>query len=481
MGAATTLNRLMGESQAKLRRSMEAARDYRGTVTGFRSDGTPLVDVDGGQRAVPCVPMVGSQVGDRVLVRNINNRAHITSNGTAPAATVRDVQEAVQVIDMGNRSWWVYHGENEDSLSFSEETEVVAVHFATSRTTRVVASFTIGHAMLLDGDVRARIYVNERQVDTLVCYEARGNAILSLNWYTDVSAGMIYVVKVTLEASATRSQIRVNDADNATLWNRLRATTAATWNELNETETTWDSFALPHTTWDMLAGHGSPWGIVEPSTAVPVIQLSPGDARGIVFGDGLLEPDTWADEIRLRDEMSFSLVEQGLTVSYEDGGPEITAQQPGGSTFSDSFGLSLVQQGLTVGFSASLSMGEPSYVVVGDDLVYTEGELVVDGDTWAATYATTVTTVLLGTDAAVLSVTRATAYVLGDVAFSASFDGGDTWLAWNGTSWAAGTMTQSEMAQATSWPSVPLKMRMQMAAGSSVADLTLEFGRSEDA
>lgn len=188
-------------------------------------------------------------------------------------------------------------------------------------------------------------------------------------------------------------------------------------------------------------------------------------------------------ELGLTGELGVSLVGSlsvptagGPSVSYA-GAVDASAQGPRGAELSGSLGVR-TSGGPTVGFSASCSFGDAMHAVPSSELAPVPPQVQASGYSWSASSAAVVETVELGGDLGVSGVESVTAAVSGEVAFSASFDGGATWLAWDGSGWAPGTMGADQMSAAAGWPSAPLRVRMEMAGGSSVNGLTVWFERS---
>ena len=232
-------------------------------------------------------------------------------NDAIAAVDNASIEAAVNEFkDIQPDHFYIYHGENKDALTVSNETSVIAMKFATVADTRVAVNFTIEHVMNLDGDVIARIYVNGTLMKELEAYEARGNALLDFMWSSDFVKDTYFDLLLTLEPVAVISQIRENDADNATLWNRSRANSRVYWQELEETEV-WAGMNLR--TWEVWASGGFEagtwaalmqedeyvWDVVEPSTVKPTIVIAPRRAQGILFGRGLAAVESWDGQVSI--------------------------------------------------------------------------------------------------------------------------------------------------------------------------------------
>ena len=111
------------------------------------------------------------------------------------------------------------------------------------------------------------------------------------------------------------------------------------------------------------------------------------------------------------------------------------------------------------------------------DLSYDPSSVAASGRSWTASSESTVTTRDFGLDMTVSGITAVMATVSGDVMFSASFDGGLTWLAYDG-GWSEGEMTAAQMSVASDWPGPPARIRMEMPAGSSVLGMNFYYERS---
>ena len=154
-----------------------------------------------------------------------------------------------------------------------------------------------------------------------------------------------------------------------------------------------------------------------------------------------------------------------------------TTTTPSAARISETFGLSLLRPWLTAGHTDAIAFGEDSETVWASDLVYDSAAITASGATWYASSEAVVDTVDLGTDRTVAAIAYVAAAANGSVAFSVSFDGGATWKAYHG-GWRAGTMTADELNAVEDWPAPPMRLRMNMAAGSRVNGLTINYERS---
>lgn len=396
---------------------------------------------------------------------------------TAQEQAARDLATAISSVSPDH--FYMYHGENSDALTISAEVMVARITFATVADTRVAINTTVNHTMNLDGDVIARIYVNGTLMKTVEAYEARGCAILDFMWSSEFVKDSTFDVTVTLEPKGVISQIRENDADNLTLWNRSRANSSVYWQELRDAETwgtvraykweTWASGSAKEGTWAAIMRTGEPdWRVVRPTDVKPTINVEARDAQVVLFGRGLAEIESWDGIVSIYDTMGLlSLTQEGLGLDYADR-LEASAHTPAQASISETFGLSLTRHGLTIGYSEEIGFGEDSETVWADDLTYDPIVVTATKGTWYASSAATVDTCDFGEDRTVRSVASVAVAVSGAIAFRLSYDRGTTW---------GDAMSADELNAKESWPAPPFRVRMEMEAGSRVNGMTINYNR----
>lgn len=407
----------------------------------------------------------------------------LIANDTADRAF--EIVRAIEVIDPDR--FYIYEAQNEDSHELYEETEVMSLRFGTVEDTRVAAEFTVPHSMSLDGDVIARVKVGGSTQRTVEVYEARGKALLSFMWSAEFSGGDYYTVSLTLETAAVRSQIRENDADNKTIWNRIRARLAITWEEMRSLETwgsangsTWEELAsgtYKTGTWgSIMQQERVDWRVEEPSTLRPVLSMPALDAQMIVYGRGLVATEVWSGDVTISEAVPISLTSGGPSAGFH-AALDASAQGADAHGLSEDVGLDLFAQSLALGFSDSLGFGEADETVWADELEVESGDVALATHSWTAVTDAAVVTPELGTDRTEPTVTGAYATVNGAVAFSVSFDG--EWMAYDG-GWSEGSMGAEALNSVPeqAW-SAPMRIRMEMPAGSTVYGLNV-FYRTED-
>ncbi|MBP3884378.1 MAG: hypothetical protein J6D54_05510 [Olsenella sp.] len=414
---------------------------------------------------------------------NISCGAEVTSRVDQPkrrSASQVASQDLTKVLEkVGPDNFYMYHGENADPLSVTTESTVANIKFATVADTRIALNVTVEHEMNLDGDVVGRIYVNGTCMKTIEVYEARGKAVLDFMWNYEFSKDRTYDLFLTLETVGVISQIRENDADNQTLWNRSRANSKVYWQELAEAETwdsmqtgTWERWASGSAasgTWAALMAEDElDWDVIEPVATRPTLTIEPQRGQMVLFGRGLARIDSWDGVVHLYETLRpLSLKSLGLVVGYSES-LEADAHTPLPAGISETVGLSLVQPGLVVGYSEGIAFGEDSETVWAADLVYDSAAIHASGATWSASAAATVDTVDFGLDRTVRGIASVAVATSGDIAFCLSFDEGQTWCA---------AMDADSLNAKTDWPEPPLRIRMDMEAGSRVNGLTINYER----
>lgn len=376
--------------------------------------------------------------------------------------------------------YYVYHATNQKGISAAQvqESDAVELELATVADARVVAQFICKAELDRDGDVVMRLYAEGTLLDTFEGYYPRGLSLLQFVWSGDFSANIDEHLRVTLQTRAVRSQIRENDADNATLWNRVRAGSvfSSTWGSVLQEETwetmateSWDSTqqTVGDITWGSLTKSmgTSSYVEVEPSMAAPALTAEPEAARLIAYGRGLAETDDFGNKIEVSDTFPLPYTDSGwLSVGFSDS-PSVSTQTPvREGAFSEALDLAVGAEWLEVGLADAATLGPYVWTIApgsldGDE--YEANALSVGSDRITARQDATITTPELGTDAANRGVSSVALDADSGVTWSVSFDGGQTWQA-GLSSWAEAT---------------PFRVRVSMPADTSMRSLTVNFAK----
>jgi|GEM_PF-3185884 len=211
--------------------------------------------------------------------------SQMTIEGTGSDPALADARSKVEKelsgilaeVQKDQSTFYIYNTSNVAAKTITEETTILDMDFVTVDDTIVATMFTIDHDMSLDGNIIARVYIDNVLFDTWTNYEDRGENVLTVSQCYTVSANITYNIKVTIEPEYFKSDIR----------EALIA--PVTWGELSDGATS--------------------------STEPPTITLEGGMANLTVFGRGLAASDVWGGKITIVEALGTISVENAITVT----------------------------------------------------------------------------------------------------------------------------------------------------------------------
>ena len=402
----------------------------------------------------------------------------------------------------------IYAYTNSQTYTIGEtEHTVLQISYLTVSEAKPVFIYSIPHTLSLDGNVVARLYIDEVLAETYRQYEDRGGHVLTVSKHFDDEASVRHVIKVTLAFEVVSSDRRIDAAAIATGKNYSDALKAAvtdlaaaiagkstaTLSLTGETQTVTPLAALS----DISATVS--YATVQPDTTAGTIHIDRAAIDAVLFAQGLAATDKWDGTLTLADDLPADLGMGAVTLEAM------------GEDFTTIFN-SVTAQAFADALSADLDMGVTTLDGIKADLfsvhrtatdyifgtahaaayTYDAAKVSISGNIFAladgVTEAQPITTDVITLSDTTVSIESVTTTAAGAPLFAYSFDSGATWIAWTGTEWATltgtttgmtaaimGTITVDQWATAMTGATTIMVRAALQATGDTVTSIDINF------
>ena len=424
------------------------------------------ITLSGGQAItgkVSCATSIDLDFYGRMTVRCVGENPRL-----AAAKSKNDKNLAGILSTINGKDVIIYAYTNAQTYNIGEtEHTVLQISYLTVSEAKPVFIYSIPHRLSLDGNVVARLYIDEVLAETYRHYEDRGEHVLTISKHFDDAASVRHVIKVTLAFEVVSSDRRIDAAAIATGKNysdALKAAvtdlaaaiaekSAATLSLTGETQMVTPLAALS----DISATVS--YATVQPDTTAGTIHIDRAAIDAVLFAQGLAATDKWDGTLTLADDLSADLDMGSITL--EAMGEDFTTVFNGvtAQAFADALSADMDMGAMTLdGIKAdlfSVHRTATDYIFGAAHAAaytYDAAKVSISGNIFAladgVTEAQPITTDVIKLSDTTVSIESVTTTAAGSPLFAYSFDSGATWIAWTGTGWATLTGTTAGMTAA---------------------------------
>lgn len=316
----------------------------------------------------------------------------------------------------------------------SEEEALIVINYATVEDTKPILIATIPLEMSLDGYVEFYIYIDGiiEENGILTKYLEKGKHFVTLSRYFVDAANKRHTVTITAKTIYVESDKRVSEANIATIFNYIAS--AQTDRERQSTDD--ETATLTPIEYDVVAVDTTP----------PRAIIQKNDIKAVLYGQGLAGAGKWDGTINIDEAIgSIPINETGISGIGEV--ISVTSEVPTSSMFNESIGQIPIGAMLISGVNISCSVNEvvtnyefntskKGRYQYNSDYVNADDKFILNADVEELTAQNIISNAIDLTHKSITGIENMVATCEGELIMAVSFDGKQTWKAWNGSEWS---------------------------------------------